>query len=135
MVPPQGWAPGYVRFLDGSIGDDGRVYIGEVYGDSAADDMQRIQIRETILSHLQKEEALFRRGIKCLSLFFIDQVAKYRDLSETAKQWATVRSSRRSTRPSSPTGWRPGRRMTSLDPSYAESTSRAIRRHAPVHSG
>lgn len=43
--------------------------------------MQRIQIRETILSHLQKEEALFRRGIKCLSLFFIDQVAKYRDLS------------------------------------------------------
>ena len=71
----------HVRFLDGSIGNDGRIYIGEVYGDSAADDMQRIQIRETILSHLQKEEALFRRGIKCLSLFFIDQVAKYRDLS------------------------------------------------------
>ena len=81
VVPPQDGRPGYVRFLDGSIGDDGRVYIGEVYGDSAADDMQRIQIRETILSHLQKEEALFRRGIKCLSLFFIDQVAKYRDLS------------------------------------------------------
>ena len=81
VVPPQDGRPGYVRFLDGSIGDDGRVYIGEVYGDSAADDMQRVQIRETILSHLQKEEALFRRGIKCLSLFFIDQVAKYRDLS------------------------------------------------------
>lgn len=81
VVPPQDGRAGYVRFLDGSIGDDGRIYIGEVYGDSAADDMQRIQIRETILSHLQKEEALFRRGIKCLSLFFIDQVAKYRDLS------------------------------------------------------
>ena len=81
VVPPQDGRAGYVRFLDGSIGDDGRVYIGEVYGDSAADDMQRIQIRETILSHLQKEEALFRRGIKCLSLFFIDQVSKYRDLS------------------------------------------------------
>lgn len=81
VVPPRDGHPGYARFLDGSVGDDGRVYIGEVYGDSAADDMQRIQIRETILSHLQKEEALFRRGIKCLSLFFIDQVAKYRDLS------------------------------------------------------
>ena len=55
--------------------------MGEVYGDSAAEDMQRIQIRETVASHLQKEEALFRRGIKCLSLFFIDEVAKYRDLS------------------------------------------------------
>ena len=81
VVPPQDGRAGYVRFLDGSIGDDGRIYIGEVYGGSAADDMQRLQIRETILSHLQKEEALFRRGIKCLSLFFIDQVAKYRDLS------------------------------------------------------
>lgn len=81
VVPPQDGRAGYVRFLDGSIGDDGRIYIGEVYGDSAADDMQRTQIRETILSHLQKEAALFRRGIKCLSLFFIDQVAKYRDLS------------------------------------------------------
>ena len=81
IVPPQDGRPGYVRFLDRSIGDDGRIFIGEVYHDSAADDMQRIQIRETIKSHLQKEEALFRRGIKCLSLFFIDEVAKYRDLS------------------------------------------------------
>lgn len=81
VVPPQDGRPGYVRFLDSNIADNGRIYIGEVYGDSAAEDMQRIQIRETILSHLQKEEALFRRGIKCLSLFFIDQVAKYRDLS------------------------------------------------------
>ena len=81
VVPAQDGRPGYVRFLDSGIGDEGRVYVGEVYGDSAADDMQRIQIRETIASHLQKEEALFRRGIKCLSLFFIDEVAKYRDLS------------------------------------------------------
>lgn len=81
MVPPQDGRPGYVRFLDSSIGDNGRIYMGEVYCDSAADDIQRIQIRETIKSHLQKEETLFRRGIKCLSLFFIDEVAKYRDLS------------------------------------------------------
>ncbi len=81
IVPPQDGRPGYVRFLDSSIGDEGRVYLGEVYNDSAEEDMQRIQIRETIKSHLQKEEALFRRGIKCLSLFFIDEVAKYRDIS------------------------------------------------------
>lgn len=81
IVPPQDGRPGYVRFLDSFIGDEGRVYIGEVYNDSAEEDMQRIQIRETIKSHLQKEEALFHRGIKCLSLFFIDEVAKYRDIS------------------------------------------------------
>ena len=76
IVPAQEGRPGYVRFLNGE-----QISIGEVYHDSAADDMQRIQIRETIKSHLQKEEALFSRGIKCLSLFFIDEVAKYRDLS------------------------------------------------------
>lgn len=40
--------------------------------------MRRIQIRETILSHFEKEEKLFNMGIKSLSLFFIDEVAKYR---------------------------------------------------------
>ena len=76
IVPPQNGEPGYVRFLNGE-----QITIGAVYHDSAADDMQRVQIRETIMSHLQKEESLFRRRIKCLSLFFIDEVAKYRDLS------------------------------------------------------
>lgn len=76
IVPPQDGRPGYVRFLNGET-----IQVGEVLHDSAADDMQRIQIRETIKSHLEKEEALFRRGIKCLSLFFIDEVAKYRDIS------------------------------------------------------
>lgn len=41
-------------------------------------EIRRVQIRETIISHMQKEEALFYRGIKTLSLFFIDEVAKYR---------------------------------------------------------
>jgi hypothetical protein len=44
--------------------------------------IRRVQIRETIMSHLQKEEVLFGRGIKCLSLFFIDEVAKYRTYGE-----------------------------------------------------
>ena len=43
--------------------------------------MRRVQIRETIISHLQKESMLFSQGIKCLSLFFIDEVAKYRQYS------------------------------------------------------
>ena len=52
-------------------------YRGEVVGDVSDKDMRRVQIRETIKSHLEKEEELFNRGIKTLSLFFIDEVAKY----------------------------------------------------------
>ena len=51
---------------------------GLIVSDSYEADMRRVQIRETIKSHFQKEKALFERGIKCLSLFFIDQVSKYR---------------------------------------------------------
>ncbi len=40
---------------------------------------RRIQIREVIRAHVDKERELFGQGIKVLSLFFIDQVAKYRD--------------------------------------------------------
>lgn len=76
IVPDQDGRIGYVRFLNGEM-----LQRGVVYGDSAEDDMRRVQIRETIASHLQKEEALFYRGIKCLSLFFIDEVAKYRDIT------------------------------------------------------
>lgn len=52
-------------------------YRGDVVGDVSEKDMRRVQIRETIKSHLEKEEELFNRGIKTLSLFFIDEVAKY----------------------------------------------------------
>lgn len=51
---------------------------GEVYGDSSEEAMQRVQIRETIASHFEKERDLFKRGIKTLSLFFIDEVAHYK---------------------------------------------------------
>lgn len=40
--------------------------------------VRRTQIRETILSHIEKERKLFKKGIKCLSLFFIDHVDNYR---------------------------------------------------------
>jgi len=51
---------------------------GDVVGDSNLLHLQRVQIRETIKAHFEKERQLFRKGIKCLSLFFIDEVAKYR---------------------------------------------------------
>lgn len=48
--------------------------------------MRRIQIRETILSHFEKEEKLFNMGIKSLSLFFIDEVAKYRQYDDEGNE-------------------------------------------------
>lgn len=52
---------------------------GEVTQDVAEHQKRRIQIREVIRAHLDKERELFAQGIKTLSLFFIDEVAKYRD--------------------------------------------------------
>ena len=68
---------GRVTFTNGEI-----ISTGNIVGDVAEMDMRRIQIRETILSHFEKEEKLFDKGIKCLSLFFIDEVAKYRQYDE-----------------------------------------------------
>lgn len=55
---------------------------GQPVGDIYDEDIRRIQIRETIRAHLEKERQLFSRGIKVLSLFFIDEVKKYRDYNE-----------------------------------------------------
>lgn len=77
IVPDQNGQTGYVEFDSHE-----RLYRGQVANDSSEEDLRRIQIRETIASHLQKEEVLFRQGIKCLSLFFIDEVAKYRVYNE-----------------------------------------------------
>ncbi len=49
---------------------------------------RRIQIRETILSHLQKEREMFEKGVKVLSLFFIDEVAKYKSYNEEGEEQA-----------------------------------------------
>ncbi len=58
---------------------------GEVFGDTNELAMQRVQIRETIVSHFEKERELFARGIKTLSLFFIDEVAKYKSYGENGE--------------------------------------------------
>lgn len=64
----------FVEFTNGI-----KLSVGQVVGDATDEDLRRIQIRETIYSHLSKEEGLFKRGIKTLSLFFIDEVVKYKD--------------------------------------------------------
>ncbi|NMA65027.1 MAG: DEAD/DEAH box helicase family protein, partial [Clostridiaceae bacterium] len=55
---------------------------GDVQGDISELWMRRIQIRETIRSHFEKERELFYQGIKVLTLFFIDEVAKYRQYDD-----------------------------------------------------
>ncbi|GHV30144.1 type III restriction endonuclease subunit R [Synergistales bacterium] len=55
-----------------------KLYAGDAIGTVSEEQLRRIQIRETILSHLERERQLYRKSIKVLSLFFIDEVAKYR---------------------------------------------------------
>ncbi len=54
------------------------IFVGQTVGDVSEEHLRRIQIRETIKSHLEKEKSLYAKGIKVLSLFFIDEVSKYR---------------------------------------------------------
>lgn len=72
---------GTVTFTNGEV-----IKTGEVSGDVSESDMRRIQIRETILSHFEKEEKLFNMGIKSLSLFFIDEVYKYRQYDKDGNE-------------------------------------------------
>ncbi|QYZ65362.1 MAG: restriction endonuclease subunit R [Gammaproteobacteria bacterium (ex Lamellibrachia satsuma)] len=58
---------------------------GDATGDVNETTQRRIQIRETIKAHFDKERQLFDQGIKVLSLFFIDEVAKYRQYDETGE--------------------------------------------------
>ncbi|QHS56809.1 DEAD/DEAH box helicase family protein [Mucilaginibacter sp. 14171R-50] len=62
------------------------LFAGEAIGDLDEKAFRRIQIRETIISHLTKEKALFDKGIKVLSLFFIDSVEKYRIYSKDGEE-------------------------------------------------
>lgn len=55
--------------------------IGDVIGNVDESAMKRAQIRQTIEMHLNKELHYMKQGIKVLSLFFIDEVSKYRDYS------------------------------------------------------
>lgn len=63
-----------------------KLLAGEYVGVVNEDQLRRIQIRETIISHFERERALFSKGIKVLSLFFIDEVKKYRDYDAADEQ-------------------------------------------------
>ena len=66
-----------VEFINGI-----KIYAGDVIGKVSEEQFRRIQIRETILSHIERERQLFYKGIKVLSLFFIDEVEHYRKYSK-----------------------------------------------------
>lgn len=72
---------GTVTFTNGV-----QIHSGEVLGDASEKDIRRVQIRETIRSHFEKEKELFGRGIKTLSLFFIDKVENYRKYDEDGNE-------------------------------------------------
>jgi type III restriction enzyme len=63
-----------------------KMFAGDVIGAVNEEQMRRIQIRETILSHLERERQLYSKGIKVLSLFFIDEVAKYKQYDQSGHE-------------------------------------------------
>lgn len=71
-----------VEFLNGI-----KIFAGDVIGKVSEEQLRRIQIRETILSHIDRERQLFHKGIKVLSLFFIDEVAKYKQYDGTGNSF------------------------------------------------
>lgn len=64
---------GIVRFLNGLT-----LHEGDAVGSVNEDYIRRIQIRETIRTHLERERQLYGQNIKVLSLFFIDHVDSYK---------------------------------------------------------
>ena len=66
----------YLRFNNGRV-----LKLGEETG-GPREDVWRVQIKQTVKKHLDKELQLQAHGIKVLSLFFIDRVANYRDYND-----------------------------------------------------
>lgn len=71
----------FVEFSNGR-----KLYVKEIIGDVTAEHKARIQIRETIKAHFRKESTLFHKNIKNLSLFFLDEVANYRQYNDEGEQ-------------------------------------------------
>ena len=71
-----------VEFINGI-----KIYAGDVIGKVTEEQLRCIQIRETILSHMERERQLFYKGIKVLSLFFIDEVDHYKRYDEAGKPY------------------------------------------------
>jgi type III restriction enzyme len=84
----RGFVVSDVNALENTISFTNGVVLGagEATGDVSEASLRRIQIREAIKAHFEKEQALFPQEIKVLSLFFIDEVAKYRSYDEAGEQ-------------------------------------------------
>ncbi len=81
----------HINFIDPKLGkvtftNGVEISKGEVQGDVSEKDIRRAQIRETIRSHFEREETLFDKGIKTLSLFFIDKVEHYRKYDDAGNE-------------------------------------------------
>ena len=70
-----------VSFTNGAV-----LQAGEATGDVTETALRRIQIREAIRAHFAKEQELFAQGLKVLTLFFIDEVAKYRSYDDAGER-------------------------------------------------
>lgn len=84
----KGFVVADINALDNTVSFTNGVVLqaGEATGDVNEGALRRIQIREAVRSHFDKEQTLFSQGIKVLSLFFIDEVAKYRRYDEAGEQ-------------------------------------------------
>ena len=69
-----------------SFANGEELHAGEASGDINETTLRQIQIREAIRAHFEKEQMLYDQGVKVLTLFFIDEVAKYRQYDESGEQ-------------------------------------------------
>lgn len=70
----------HIEFLNGK-----KLFLGDIIGSIDEEQIRRIQIHETIESHIEREKQLFHKGIKVLSLFFIDEVSKYKQYDDAGQ--------------------------------------------------
>lgn len=70
-----------VEFINGH-----QLQAGEATGDVNEIALRRIQIREAIKAHFEREQVLYHQGIKVLTLFFIDEVVKYRIYTDDGEE-------------------------------------------------
>lgn len=70
----------HIEFVNGK-----KLFLGDIMGSVDEEQIRCIQIHETIVSHIERERQLFHKGIKVLSLFFIDEVAKYKLYDEAGQ--------------------------------------------------
>lgn len=84
----RGFVVADINALDNTVSFTNGVVLqaGEATGDVNEGALRRIEIREAVKAHFDKEQTLFSQGIKVLSLFFIDEVAKYRRYDEAGEQ-------------------------------------------------